>query len=66
MNWNILLASGKKIKRDSISSVNESRLGFKVKWVICLNKGEPSSKSKYNTQVLVKSTVKEKIEVVVL
>ena len=60
MNWNILLASGKKIKRDSISSVNESRLGFKLKWVTCLNKGEPSSKPKYDTQEIVKSTVKEK------
>ena len=34
VNWNILLASGKEIKRDSISSVNESRLGFKVKWLM--------------------------------
>ena len=25
VNWNILLASGKEIKRDSISSVNENR-----------------------------------------
>lgn len=26
VNWNILLTSGKEIKRDSICSVNESRL----------------------------------------
>ena len=26
MNWNILLALGKQIKRDSMSSVNESRI----------------------------------------
>ena len=59
VNWNILLASGKKIKRDSISSVNESRLGFKVKWLVCLNIGEPSSKPKYNIQAIANSTVKE-------
>ena len=29
MNWNILLASGIEIKRDSMISVNESRRAFK-------------------------------------
>ena len=62
MNWSILLASGKKIKRDSISSVNESRLGFKVKWLFCLNKGEPSSKPKYNIQAIVNGTVRDKLK----
>ena len=28
MNWNILLTSGKKIKRDSTISVNESRVAY--------------------------------------
>ena len=28
MNWNILVASGKEIKRDSISSVNENRVAY--------------------------------------
>jgi hypothetical protein len=28
VNWNILLASGKEIKRDSVISVNESRLAY--------------------------------------
>ena len=66
MNWNILLASGKKIKRDSISSVNESRLGFKIKRWICLNIGEPSSKPKYNTQAIAKKYCEGTIILVVL
>lgn len=33
VNWSILLASGKEIKRDSISSVNENRYRLKVKWI---------------------------------
>lgn len=33
--------------------------GFKVKWWICLNIGEPSSKPKYNIQAIANSTVKE-------
>jgi hypothetical protein len=28
VNWNILLASGKEIKRDSISSVNENGIAY--------------------------------------
>ena len=49
VNWNILLTSGIKIKRDSMISVNENRKSFKVKWIkICLNIGEPSSKAKYD------------------
>ena len=34
MNWNILVTSGKEIKRDSTSSVNESRKAYynKVKF----------------------------------
>ena len=28
VNWNILVTSGKKIKRDSIISVNESRTAY--------------------------------------
>lgn len=47
MNWNISVTLGKEIKRDSMNSENESRISFKVKRVICLNKGEPSSKAKY-------------------
>ena len=30
MNWNILVASGKEIKRDSTISVNESRVAYKL------------------------------------
>ncbi len=29
VNWNILVASGKEIKRDSMTSVNESRTAYK-------------------------------------
>jgi len=29
VNWNILVASGKEIKRDSMISVNESRAAYK-------------------------------------
>ena len=28
MNWNILVASGKEIKRDSMISVNENRVAY--------------------------------------
>ncbi len=52
MNWNILLASGKEIKRDSMISVNENRLVYIIsKMVKKLFEyyGEPSSKTKYNT-----------------
>ena len=28
MNWNILVTSGKEIKRDSMISVNESRVAY--------------------------------------
>lgn len=31
VNWSILVTSGKEIKRDSISSVNENRNSLKVK-----------------------------------
>jgi len=31
MNGNILLISGKKIKRDSMSSVNESKIAYIIK-----------------------------------
>ena len=56
VNWNILLALGEKIKRDNMSSVSESigqtkkiRSSLKVKWIkICLNTGEPSSKTIYD------------------
>jgi len=51
-NWNILVASGKKIKRDSMISVNESRsvyiISKMVKKLFELN-GVPSPKTKYNT-----------------
>ena len=30
MNWNILVTSGKEIKRDSMINVNESRVVYKV------------------------------------
>jgi hypothetical protein len=33
---------------------------LKVKWLICLNIGEPSSKPKYNIQAIAESTVKER------
>ena len=55
MNWNILIASGKKIKRDSLSNVNERRKVLKSKmecksvWI----KGEPSSKTKYDICAIV-------------
>jgi len=50
VNWNILVTSGKEIKRDSMSSVSESRSAQKVERnQNCLNVGEPSSKAKYNT-----------------
>jgi hypothetical protein len=31
VNWNILVTSGKEIKRDSIISVNESRAAYNVR-----------------------------------
>ena len=31
VNWNILVTSGKEIKRDSINSVSKSRVVYKVK-----------------------------------
>ncbi len=37
MNWNILLTSGKKIKRDSTISVNENRVAY----IYTNNKGKP-------------------------
>jgi len=30
VNWNILVASGKEIKRDFISSVNENKIAYKI------------------------------------
>ena len=30
VNWNILVTSGKEIKRDSMNSVSESRVAYKV------------------------------------
>lgn len=50
MNWNILLTSGKQIKRDSASSENERGIAYQVKWSTYLfeYKGEPSSKAKYD------------------
>jgi len=52
VNWNILLTSGKEIKRDSMISVNKNRLVYIIsKMIIKLFEfyGEPSSKAKYNT-----------------
>ena len=52
MNWNILLTSGKEIKRDSMISVNENGSVYIIsKIVIKLFEfyGEPSSKTKYDT-----------------
>lgn len=37
MNWNILVTSGKEIKRDSMINVNESRTAYKVSEYIYLN-----------------------------
>ena len=38
VNWNILVALGKEIKRDFMNSVNENEKAYKVKWYInCLN-----------------------------
>ena len=41
MNWNILLTSGKEIKRDSMISVNENRvayiiskMAYKTVWIL--------------------------------
>ena len=52
MNWNILVTSGKEIKRDSMISVSENgkvyKLSKMVKKLFEFN-GEPSSKTKYNT-----------------
>jgi hypothetical protein len=60
VNWNILVTSGKEIKRDSMSSVNESRKAYRYIYYnvyICIQEskilfefyGEPSSKAKYYT-----------------
>ena len=53
VNWNILVTSGKEIKRDSISNVNENRRSLliisKMDKKLFENWGEPSSKAKYNT-----------------
>ena len=35
MNWNILVTSGKEIKRDSMISVNESRTAY-INVIICI------------------------------
>ena len=64
MNWNILLTLGKQIKRETIISENESMISLKVKWVICLNIGEPSSKAKYGITSDSESPVREIHEVV--
>ena len=50
MNWNILITSGKKIKRDFLSNVNERRkvLNSKMEYWSVWIKGEPSSKTKYD------------------
>ena len=34
MNWNILVTLGKKIKRDSMINVNESRSAYKIVFII--------------------------------
>ena len=63
MNWNILVTSGKQIKRDFLSNVNERRKVLKSK-LECISdwiKGEPSSKTKYDIYAIVKSTVREMI-----
>lgn len=54
MNWNILVTSGKEIKRDSMISVSENREAYIIKLSKMVYKlfeliGEPSSKAKYNT-----------------
>ena len=51
MNWNILVTSGTKIKWDSPLI---GRKAFKVKWnsKICLNKGKPFPKAKYDIQAI--------------
>jgi len=36
VNWNILVTSGKEIKRDSMISVNESRTAYKISEYIYL------------------------------
>ena len=65
MNWNILLTLGKQIKRETISSENESKLkSIKVKRIICLNTGEPSSKAKYGITSDSESSVREVHEIV--
>ena len=53
MNWNISVTLGKEIKRDCyLVDAKQQKLrknSKKVKWIkICLNKGEPSSKAKYD------------------
>ena len=65
MNWNIILTLGKQIKRETISSENESKLkSIKVKRIICLNIGEPSSKAKYGITSDSESPVREVHEIV--
>ena len=64
MNWNILLTLGKQIKRETIISENESMISLKVKRVICLNIGEPSSKAKYGITSDSESPVREIHEIV--
>ena len=51
MNWNILVTSGKEIKRDSMISVNESRTAYiKISiYLIIIKKNEIKKlKKKYN------------------
>ena len=57
MNWNILVTSGKEIKRDSMISVNESREAYLIikiyrvnPQIYCnkMNKNKNLFKGKYN------------------
>ena len=68
MNWNILITSGKEIKRDFSSNVNEKKkvLKSKMECIPVWIKGEPSSKTKYDIYAIVNSTERELIEIAIL
>lgn len=43
-----------------MNNVSENRVAYKVeRYKNCLNNGEPSSKAKYDTWAIVKSTMRE-------
>ena len=47
-NWNILVASGIKIKWDSLNNKLEKKFKSKMNTKFCLKLGKPFPKAKYN------------------